>query len=253
MYAEERQQVILERARARGRVDVTALADEFTVTTETIRRDLTILERHGVVRRVHGGAIPVERLGFEPALATRESVMTAEKTRIAKAALAELPDEGSILLDAGSTTARLADELPTDRELTVVTHSVNIALTLSTRPNLTIMLVGGRLRSRTLATVDAWALQALRETFVDVAFIATNGISVERGLTTPDSAEAMIKRAAVASSRRCVLLADHTKIGNDCFTRFAELKDIDTFITDDRVDRATVNEMAQAGPRIVIV
>jgi DeoR family transcriptional regulator, fructose operon transcriptional repressor len=253
VYAEERQQVILDRARLRGRVDVTALADEFAVTTETIRRDLTILERHGVVRRVHGGAIPVERLGFEPGLATRESVMTAEKTRIAKAALAELPEEGSILLDAGSTTARFADELPTDRELTVVTHSVNIALSLSTRPNLTMMLVGGRLRSRTLATVDSWALQALHETFVDVAFMATNGISAERGLTTPDSAEAMIKRAAIASARRCVLLADHTKVGNDCFTRFAELSDIDTFITDERVDRPTVDEIANAGPRVVMV
>ncbi|MCT2581627.1 DeoR/GlpR family DNA-binding transcription regulator [Actinophytocola gossypii] len=252
MYAEERQQVILERARARGRVDVTALADEFAVTTETIRRDLTILERHGVLRRVHGGAIPVERLGFEPALATRESVMTAEKTRIAKAALAELPDEGSILLDAGSTTARLADELPTDRELTVVTHSVNIALSLSARPNLTIMLVGGRLRSRTLATVDSWALQALHETFVDVAFIATNGISAERGLTTPDTAEAMIKRAAIASSRRVVLLADHTKVGNDYFTRFAELRDIDTVIVDNGVDSKTMDEIAAAGPRVVL-
>ncbi len=251
MYAEERQQVILERARTRGRVDVTTLADEFSVTSETIRRDLTVLERHGVLRRVHGGAIPVERLGLEPALATREAVMTEEKTRIAKAAVTELPNEGSILLDAGSTTARLADELPTDRELTVVTHSVNIALNLTARPNLTIMLVGGRLRSRTLATVDAWALQALQSTFVDVAFIATNGISPERGLTTPDTAEAMIKRAAVASARRCVLLADHTKVGNDYFARFAELRDIDTFITDTAVDSEILAEIASAGPRVV--
>lgn len=251
MYAEERQQVILEHARAKGRVDVAALAEDFAVTTETIRRDLTILERHGVLRRVHGGAIPVERLGFEPALPTREGVRTAEKVRIAKAALAEVPAEGSLLLDAGSTTGQLAQLLPTDRELTVVTHSVNIALTLATRPNLTIMLVGGRLRSRSLATVDSWALRALGETFVDVAFIATNGVSVERGLTTPDSAEAMIKRAAIASGRRCVLLADHTKVGNDYFTRFAELKDIDTFITDGGIDAGAAQEIANAGPRVV--
>jgi DeoR family fructose operon transcriptional repressor len=253
VYAEERQQAILDRARARGRVDVAALADEFAVTSETIRRDLTILERHGVLRRVHGGAIPVERLGFEPAVAARESVMIEEKTRIAKAALRELPDEGTILLDAGTTTAKLADELPNDRELTVVTHSVNIALTLTARPNLTVMLVGGRLRSRTLATVDAWALHALSDTFVEVAFIATNGVSPERGLTTPDAAEAMIKRAAIASSRRCVLLADHTKVGTDHFTRFAELKDIDTFITDAGLDERMAAELGEAGPRIVTV
>ncbi|MEV4312519.1 DeoR/GlpR family DNA-binding transcription regulator [Actinocrispum sp. NPDC049592] len=253
MYAEERQQVILERARAKGRVDVAALAEEFDVTTETIRRDLTVLERHGVLRRVHGGAIPVERLGFEPALSVRETVMTDEKTRIAKAALAELPENGTILLDAGSTTAKLADALPVDRDLTIVTHSVNIALSLITRPNVTVMLVGGRLRSRTLASVDAWALQALRDTFVEVAFIATNGVSVERGLTTPDPAEAMVKKAAIACGRRCVLLADHTKVGNDHFSRFADLGDIDTFITDSAIDSEVAAEIGAAGPKMVMV
>ncbi|GAA4436992.1 DeoR/GlpR family DNA-binding transcription regulator [Actinokineospora soli] len=253
VYAEERQQVILDRARARGRVDVAALADEFAVTTETIRRDLTVLERHGVLRRVHGGAIPVERLGFEPAVAARDAVMTAEKERIAKAALALLPEEGTILLDAGTTTARLADVLPTDRELTVVTHSVNIALSMAGRPNLTVMLAGGRLRAKTLATVDAWALQALQDTFVEVAFIATNGLSVERGLTTPDPAEAMVKRAAIACARRCVLLADHTKVGNDYFARFADLGDIDTLITDTGIDAAVAAELGAAGPAVMTV
>jgi DeoR family fructose operon transcriptional repressor len=253
VYAEERQQVILERARTRGRVDVAALADEFAVTTETIRRDLTVLERHGVLRRVHGGAIPVERLGFEPAVAARDAVMTGEKERIAKAALSFLPHDGTILLDAGTTTARLADVLPADRELTVVTHSVNIAMSLTSRANLTVMLVGGRLRARTLASVDAWALEALASTFVEVAFIATNGLSVERGLTTPDSAEAMVKRAAIGAARRCVLLADHTKIGNDYFARFANLSDIDTLITDDGVDSAVAAEIEASGPTVVTV
>jgi DeoR family fructose operon transcriptional repressor len=253
VYAEERQQAILDRARARGRVDVGALADAFTVTSETIRRDLTLLERYGVLRRVHGGAIPVERIGFEPAIAAREAVMTAEKARIARAALAELPDQGTILIDAGTTTARLADELPSDRELTVVTHSVNIALGLATRPNLTIMLVGGRLRRSTLATVDSWALQALNDIFVDVAFLGTNGISPERGLTTPDASEAMIKRAAITNSRRRVLLADHTKVGNDHFTRFGDLKDVDTFITDTGIDAAMAAELTEAGTRVVAV
>ena len=111
MYAEERQQEIVGLARRNGRVDVAELAEHFGVTPETIRRDLTTLERHGALRRVHGGAIPVER-GFEPALAARDGVITAEKERIAKAALAEVPGEGAILLDAGTTTARLAAELP---------------------------------------------------------------------------------------------------------------------------------------------
>src|SRR6476469_3848116 len=154
MYPEERQQQILQRARTEGRVDVVALAEDLRVTTETIRRDLTMLERAGVLRRVHGGAIPVERIGFEPALATRDAVLIEEKERIAKVALAEVPDEGAIILDAGTTTARLARLLPADRELTVVVNSPVIATTLGVRPNLNVLLLGGRVRGKTLATVD---------------------------------------------------------------------------------------------------
>ncbi len=222
MYAEERQQWIVDQARASGRVEVAELAGTLDVTAETVRRDLTVLERHGLLRRVHGGAIPAGRLGFEPGLKARDAVFTAEKERIAKVALAEVPDEGSILLDAGSTTARLADILPLDRELTVVTNSLPVAMSLSTRPMITLLMVGGRVRGRTQAAVDIWALRTLRDSYVDVAFLGTNGISVERGLTTPDATEAAVKRAMIESSRRAVVLADHTKLGNDHFAKFGQ-------------------------------
>src|SRR5918996_21009 len=131
MFAEERQQRIAERARTEGRVDVAALASDFEVTTETIRRDLTALERQGVVKKVHGGAIPLERIGFEPTVAARDTVQTAAKERIAAAPAA--------------------------------------------KPRLTVLIVGGKVRERTMAAVDDWALRALAETFVDVAFIGANG------------------------------------------------------------------------------
>lgn len=252
MYQEERQAAILDRVRRNGRVDVGELADEFDVTPETLRRDLTSLERHGLLRRVHGGAIPVERLGFEPGLTAREEAMASEKARIARVALAEVPVEGAILLDAGTTTARLADILPVDRELTVVTDAVTIAMALSARPNITVLCIGGRVRGRTLAMVDQWALRVLAETFVDVAFVGTNGISVERGLTTPDLAEAAVKRAMLQAARRVVVLADHTKVGNDCFARFGDLDEIDTLISDDGVDRLVAMDLQAAGPRVVL-
>ncbi|GIF49933.1 DeoR family transcriptional regulator [Asanoa ferruginea] len=251
MYAEERQEEILRVARAQGRVDVTALADDFRVTAETIRRDLTVLERAGVLRRVHGGAIPVERIGFEPALAARDSVLITEKERIAKAALAELPDEGAVILDAGSTTARLAQALPADRELFVVVNSPVLATVLGTRANLTVLLLGGRVRGKTLATVDDWALRPLADMYVDVAFMGTNGCSVERGLTTPDPAEATVKRAMIAAARRVVLLADHTKIGNDYLARFGALDDLDVLITDTGVDAELAGDVEAAGVRVV--
>lgn len=251
MYAEERQLAIVERARALGRVEVASLAEEFGVTPETVRRDLTSLVRHGVLRRVHGGAIPVERLGFEPALAERDAAMGAEKERIARAALAELPAEGAVLLDAGTTTARLAEILPASAELTVVTNGLPIAMTLASRPNLTVHVVGGRVRGRTAATVDAWALDVLAGTLVDVAFMATNGISVERGLTTPDAAEASVKRAMLRSARRVVLLADHTKIGNDHFARFGDLEEVDVLITDEGAGADDRAALEAAGLRVV--
>jgi DeoR family fructose operon transcriptional repressor len=251
MYAEERQAQIATLARQEGRVEVASLAEHFGVTTETIRRDLTALERHGALRRVHGGAIPLERLGFEPRLETRDAVMTSEKERIAKAALAELPDEGAILIDAGSTTIRFAEAIPNDRELTVVTDALNIAVRLAPRPNLTVLVLGGRVRARTLAAVDVWALDLLGNVFVDVAFMATNGVSVERGLTTPDPTEAAIKRAMIGAARRVVLLADHTKAGNDHLIRFGDLADVDTLITDTGLNAELSSDIEAAGVRVV--
>ena len=252
MYAEERQQHILERARAAGRVEVNALADALDVTPETVRRDLTILERHGVLRRVHGGAIPVERLGFEPGLETRSERFIAEKERIAKAALAHVPDEGTVLLDAGTTTLRLAEQLPRDRELTIVTNSLGIAALVAQRQNLSLYLLGGRVRGRTLAAVGSWVTSALSGVFVDVAFMGTNGLSVEHGLTTPDQSEAAAKRAMIKAARRSVVLADHTKIGVDHFSRFADLSDIAALITDNGLDPETVAEIEALGPEVVL-
>lgn len=251
VYAEERQEHIAQAARAAGRVEVAELAAQLDVAPETIRKDLTSLERMGVVRRVHGGAIPVERLGFEPAVAARDVVLTAEKERIAKAAIAELPDDGAVLIDAGTTTVRLGELMPTDRELTIVTNALPLAGKLAAQPNLNVLLIGGRVRSRTLAAVDAWALTALAGLYVDLAFIATNGVSVERGLTTPDPTEAAVKTAMVKAARRVVLLADHSKVGADHLARFAELDDVDLLITDTGLDERTAAELAAAGPRVL--
>ncbi|GLY32270.1 DeoR/GlpR family DNA-binding transcription regulator [Kineosporia sp. NBRC 101731] len=251
MFASERQQVILDRARQDGRVDVQTLAADLQVTQETIRRDLTTLERRRLLRRTHGGAVPVEKLDFEPQLSVRETLHVDEKQRIARAALDELPEEGAVLLDSGTTTAALAQLIPDDRELTVVTNGMSIALILADRPNITLHTVGGRLRPRTLASVGDWAERELREVFVDVAFVGANGVSVARGLTTPDRAEAAVKRTMIASARRTVVLADHTKFEADHFAQFGHLADIDVIVTDTSLDADLVTEVGGAGPRMV--
>jgi len=251
MYAEERQAAIVSRARVAGRVEVAELAEIFDVTPETVRRDLTALERAGLLTRVHGGAIMIDLTGFEPALSVRETVNTREKQAIAQAALDLVPEQGAIALDAGSSTYRLAELIPAGRTLTVVTNSLPIASLLSGRGSLEVHLVGGRVRERTLATVDATALTYLRSVYVDVAFLGMNGFSLARGLTTPDSAEAAVKAALISSARRAVLLADHTKYGVDHFAHVADLADLDTIITDSTLSDEAAADLAAAGPKVV--
>lgn len=251
MYATERQQEILSKSRLDGRVEVRELAELLDVTPETVRRDLTALERRGLLHRVHGGAIPVERLGFEPAVAERETLMSSQKERIARAALDELPDGGAIILDAGTTTARMAELLPTDRELTVVTHGLPIAMALASRPSITVHLLGGTIRGRTLAAVGTWTERDVRDVFADVVFLGINGLTVEQGLTTPDLVEAGVKRALVAAARRTVVLADHTKIGRSEFAHVAPLSAVDTVVTDADLDPELGEEIELAGTRVV--
>ncbi|KOU31563.1 D-beta-D-heptose 1-phosphate adenosyltransferase [Streptomyces sp. WM6372] len=252
MYGPERRQEILRLAREAGRIDVLSLADRFQVTAETVRRDLKALDRAGLVRRVHGGAIPAGRLDFEPDLAEREATRADEKERIAAAALAELPEGGSIVLDAGSTVGRLAAAVPVDSALTVVTHALPVAARLADHAGIDLHLVGGRVRHRTRAAVDAWALRAYAEIRADVAFLAANGFS-EHGLFTPALAEAAVKRAAMAAARRVVLLADSSKAGQEHFARFGSFADVDLLITDQGLAPAQQAAIEAAGTEVVLV
>ncbi|WP_019544723.1 DeoR/GlpR family DNA-binding transcription regulator [Streptomyces sulphureus] len=251
MYAAERQQETLRLAEEHGRVDVPSLAARFHVTAETVRRDLKALARAGLLHRVHGGAVPGTRLAFEPDLAERDTVAADEKDRIARAALAELPTEGSVILDAGSTTARLAQALPAEAALTVVTHALPLAARLADHPGISLHLVGGRVRHRTRAAVDDWALRAYREINADVAVLATNGAAPHGPLTTPDLAEAAVKRAIVAAADRVVLVAHSAKFGVRHFARFADLSQVDTLVTDSGLAAGTVRAVEGHGVRVV--
>jgi DeoR family fructose operon transcriptional repressor len=246
LYADQRKQYLVETLRRTGRVDANDIAGELGVTRETIRKDLIVLERQGLLRRVHGGAVPVAYLSYEPAVETRTEY-TTEKARIAKAALAHVPKRGSVLIDAGSTAGQLVEIFPGDRELTVYTNALPLALSLVTRPLLTVFTLGGRVRRTTMAEVDDWACRALAEVNVDVAFLGANGISPDRGLTTPDPAEAAVKRRMLACAQRRILLADHSKFGVVAGVQYASLADIDLLITDSELPAAQRRELRDAG------
>lgn len=254
MYAEERQQAMAQLVAARGRLSVNLLAEEYDVTTETVRRDLSALERMGLVRRVHGGAVPASSLAvIESGLVERDSANTNQKERIARAALALLPPAGStVLIDAGSTTNRFASLLPRDHRLTVVTHAVPIAARLAGSPQIELHLLPGRVRSTTHAAVGVDTVAALSELRADAVFLGTNGVSVDHGLSTPDRDEAATKRAMVASARQVVVLADASKVGAESPVRFARLDDVDVLVTDDAIDDEERQALVDAGLEVVV-
>lgn len=254
MYAEERQSAIAGLIGQRGRVSVTDLAETFGVTTETVRRDLASLDRMGVVRRVHGGAVPTTFVtSTEPGMAEREHTRAREKDLIAAAALTLLPPSGgSVALDAGTTTGRLAALIPTDCDLTVVTNSLPIATRLATVPAVNLHLLGGRVRGVTQAAVGEDALGVLATLRVDVAFIGTNALSIGHGLSTPDTDEAAVKRAMVRAADRVVVVADAAKIGLEFFMSFASLDCVDVLVTDEGITDADCTRLQQHGLEVVV-
>jgi DeoR family fructose operon transcriptional repressor len=254
VYAEERQQAIAMLVTDRGRVSVADVAERFSVTTETVRRDLAVLERAGMLRRVHGGAVPTGALTVaEPGLGERGGTRTEQKRKIAAAALDLVPGlNGSLVLDGGSTTAALAEVLPSDRLLLAVTNSVPIAARLSAAPGIELHVLGGRVRGLTQTAVGESTVRALADLRVDVVFLGTNGISTGHGFSTPDEREAAVKRAMARAGHRVVVLADSSKLGREHLVRFAAVDDVDVLVTDTEADRDVVAELEHSGIEVLV-
>ena len=253
MYAVERQEAIARRVRELGRVSVSDLAQAFDASVETIRRDLALLEGECLLRRVHGGAVDRTRLLVpEPPMAERAALRIDEKRRMAAAALCQLPEAGVVFLEAASTSMVLAESLPARSRLTIVTNGIPIANLLGARADIEVLMVGGRIRRATLATMDDWALDALEALHVDVAILGTIGFSLEGGLTAPDLAEAAVKRRTLRVGEKVVLLAEAAKYGAIALCRYGEIADLDLLVTDASMDAATADRIRAAGPEVTI-
>lgn len=253
LSAEERQREIVRVARRSGSVDVSALAVELGVARETVRRDLRALEDHGLVRRTHGGAYPVESAGFETTLAFRATSHVPEKRRVAAAAAELVGDAETVFVDEGFTPQLIAEALPRNRQLTVVTASLPVAGALAQTDNVTVLLLGGRVRAGTLATVDHWTTRMLAGFVLDLAYIGANGISREHGLTTPDPAVGEVKAQAVRAARRTVFAGVHTKFGAASFCRFAEVSSLEAIVTSTLLPAAEAHRYSLLGPQVVRV
>jgi DeoR/GlpR family transcriptional regulator of sugar metabolism len=250
MLAQQRQAYILERVREDGAVRVADLARDLSVSDMTVRRDLELLHRRGLLEKVHGGAtaLPGSAL-WEPGFAAKSTLQLAEKEAIADAAVALIAPGSAIGISAGTTTYELARRLVDIPGLTVVTNSVPVADVLhhSGRSDHTIILTGG-VRTPSDALVGPFAVSALRTIHVDLVFMGVHGMDPHSGFTTPNVLEADTDRALVEAGRRLIVVADHTKWGIIGISSIARLDQADTLISDSGLDagaRAILDDLVR--------
>jgi DeoR/GlpR family transcriptional regulator of sugar metabolism len=240
LLAEQRRALILDEVRRRGGVRVNELTRRLNVSDMTVRRDLDALARQGMVEKVHGGAVPVlEASTHEPGFEAKSALELTAKEDIAREAARLVVPGSAIALSGGTTTFALAHHLVQVEGLTVVTNSVRVAdvfehaLRHGTAPAqaATVVLTGG-VRTPSDSLVGPIADRAIRSLHFDLLFLGSHGISLEAGLSTPNLAEAETNRSFVASARRVVAVADHTKWGTVGLSTFASLSEVDTLVTD---------------------
>lgn len=249
MFPEERKQRILAVLQNAPAVRVAELGRALRASPASIRRDLTDLERAGLLKRTHGGAVSHRVSAVEPSLWEKEDQHQAEKAAIARLAAGFVHSGDTILLDAGSTTRQIARELGHRRGVTVVTNALNIAAELAAS-ELEIVVIGGQLRHGILSQVGPLAEQALASLHADKLFLAANGVDLEKGITTPNLIEAQTKRAMVRSAREVILVVDHTKFRRVAFGQVCPLDRVQHVITDAGTPAALVRAIEQLGVKV---
>lgn len=251
MLAEERKLRILEFVDQRRAVRVRELSARLEASEASIRRDLEDLERAGLLRRTHGGAVSNETAAFEPSLTEKEDRHRSAKIAIATAAMQFIDENTTILLDAGSTTLQIARQLKSKRNVGVVTNALNLADELA-GGKVEVLLTGGALRPQTMALVGPLAENALADLHVDKLFLGANGIDFDKGVTTPNLVEAETKKVMVRSAKEVVLVADSSKLGRVTFARICALDGVHRLITDDGASPQILEAIAKLGVQVTV-
>jgi DeoR/GlpR family transcriptional regulator of sugar metabolism len=243
---------ILEILEKTGAVEVSALSEIFKVSEVTIRRDLQSLEERGILRRSHGGAVLAHAALVEQPVAVRLDYEVKGKKKIATAAARLISDGSTILLDSGTTTFALARQLNAFRGLTVITNAINIAAELVSKPGVTVLMVGGLVRSASFSCVGPEAEETLGQFRVHQTFLGMGGASLDAGLTNRSVQEVSIKRAMIKAADQVILLVDSSKIGQVVFARVAPISAVDLIITDDGISAEQLEAFREKGVEILV-
>ena len=250
MLTSQRKQLILEKLQAEGQVQSKALSMLFTVSEDTIRRDLRELAAEGRLQRVHGGALPSSS-AIAP-FAERQSLKMDAKKRVARKGAQLISPGQVVIIDGGTTTSELITFLPSDLNITVVTHSPGIALGLVNHPAIEVILIGGRLYKHSIVTVGAAAIEGIGNIHADLFFMGVTGIHPDTGLTTGDFEEACIKRAFSGRAAETVVLASPEKINSASSFVIGDLSLVNTIVVEDDTDKAWINTITGKGVSVVM-
>ncbi len=211
MLAEQRHQLILERLALDGAVSIAALSHDLRASRETIRRDVQLLAERSLLRKTHGGALPLAAV--EPDVGLRTTVNPEGKRAIGRRAALEVPDGASIILDSGTTTRAIADALAPRHGLLVYTNDLEVCRRLARRNNNRVILLGGEILGHEEATLGWDAVETLSRYYADFAFVGAGGLTPEGELTDFGRDAAELRGRMLASARWSAVVADHTKFG----------------------------------------
>ncbi|EHQ88636.1 DeoR/GlpR family DNA-binding transcription regulator [Desulfosporosinus youngiae] len=252
MFAEERQELIRFRLKSLGRIFAKELAEEFQVSIDTIRRDLTTMEENGLLKRTHGGAVPLSKVRRFPIDdRIRYSEGTEHQNAVAKLAVSFIEDGDTIFVGGASIHYVLLKYLPLDRNYTVITNSLIIAEKLQHYNNIETYIVCGKVKSEE-GIVDPLAIEFIRTLRLDTAFLTGGGISVKHGLSSSTPEGAIFQRTVAEVSRRIVCLANFDKVGTEFFSKTIDLKDLDMLITDWEAPDEEIARIEQLGVKVLI-
>ncbi len=249
-----RRERIVALLREQNSVQIPALAEQFGVSTQTVRKDLNFLDSKGICTRSSGGALL--RLGAlsptEETIDVRKRRYAEEKARIGKAAAGLLGWGESILLDSGTTTLQVARHLHPAQPLVVVTNDVGIMNELAARESVQLVFLGGTLRRKNLSFYGTQTERALEGLHVDKLFLAADGFDTQQGITTHFEPEALLNRLMCRAAREIIVVADSSKFGRICLHKILEPRGITKLVTDEGIGEATRAELARTGVEVLI-
>ncbi|SHJ74433.1 transcriptional regulator, DeoR family [Geosporobacter subterraneus DSM 17957] len=251
MITEARRKKIQELIEREGIVNLQQLVERFDVSIYTIRRDLNALEEQGLLKKTHGGAVKVEKTRWIPSMETGKNEAFEEKKKIALKA-SEFVENGDTIMLMGSTIALFMIPMIQDKNVTIVTNSLDVAKELSLLPNIETILIGGRIKNFRGNILGSRAVNDLRNYYFDKAFIPCAGINSSFGVSTSTLDSADFVKTVIQCTRQNIIIADYRKIGRSTFAKVSDLAPVDLLITDDRADKDELNRLAKSGIRIEV-